>query len=34
MCLRLNDCVCLVLVPAGVLWICRADETLPVGPIS
>ena len=24
----------LVLVPAGVLCLCRADRTMPIGPIS
>ena len=34
MCLCLSECVCLVLVPAGVLCLCRADRTMPIGPIS
>ena len=34
MCLCLSECACLVLVPAGVLCLCRADITMPIGPIT
>ena len=34
MCLGSIECVCLVLVPAGVLCLCRAGRTMPIGPVS
>ena len=34
MCMCFSECVCLVLVPAGVLCLCRTDRTMPIGPVS